>query len=252
MLARLSRPSARWLEVRVESALSSPEENDVLSVDVDVLASLILPHDLSWRRVAGLCGRTISPVYKGLQSMVQDDFNHVARLLYELEPLPEDEEAALPTDARRPSSPKKCIAESSDPLPSDNLQPERPRRKRRRSSVLTDPIVIRSTHSSAPTIIITPCSSQARETSCWVPYQDASFGMQLTVPTHCALNEVHPPLAISSGTSPYIDNWEYTDGHWRATIPTPEEQCRKGLYSKVVVTRRRPCRTFRTRSPSCS
>ncbi|KAH7915717.1 hypothetical protein BJ138DRAFT_1054227 [Hygrophoropsis aurantiaca] len=249
MLARFSRRSSRWLEVRVESGFSSPENDDIISLDVDVLASLILPSDLSWRRVAGMCGRTVSPMYTGLQSMVQQDVDHVARLLYELDPLSETDETLSPRIAKQPLSPKKITAESSESLPSDPCQSEEPRRKRRRSSALTDPLIIRSSHPSAPTIIITPCSPQARETSCWVPYQDASFGACLTIPSHPALNDIHPPLARPTGTLPHIENWEYAEGHWKAILPTLSDQCSRGLYSKPIVTRRRACRT---RFPSAS
>jgi hypothetical protein len=40
--------------------------------------------DLSWH---GLCGQTIEPVYRGLKSIVEEDFDTVARLLSELEPI---------------------------------------------------------------------------------------------------------------------------------------------------------------------
>jgi hypothetical protein len=110
MFARLSRKSARWLDVRVEHALSGNDNGmvslfqgfcrrhlnwrtpHIQSVDVNVLTCL----DLSWR---GLCGQTIEPVYRGLKNVVEEDLDTVARLLSELDPLGEEQVRRAPVSA---------------------------------------------------------------------------------------------------------------------------------------------------------
>lgn len=246
MFARLSRKSARWLDVRVEHALSG--NDNAMSVDVNVLTCL----DLSWR---GLCGQTIGPVYRGLKNVVEEDLDTVARLLSELDPLGEElertnENSEVPPQPQPslPLGPRLYIAEDNAFVYSEVSLLERPRRKRRRSSALVEPLVINPTHPSAPTIIISPCPSQARETSAWVPYQDAAFGVRLTVPTYAPSNSAFPPLIAPSNLDNHVDDWKYVNGHWCAVLPTQDEQCRRGLYSKSIVSRRRsmlqpPCRT---------
>ncbi|KAG2149525.1 hypothetical protein BD769DRAFT_1343996 [Suillus cothurnatus] len=223
MFARLSRKSTRWLDVHVEHALYG--NDNAMLVDVNVLTCL----DFSWR---GLCGQTIEPVYRGLKNVVEEDLDTVARLLSELDPLGEELEQ---------------VQDNALACPEISL-PERPRRKRRRSSALVEPLVIKPTHPSAPTIIVSPCPSQARETSSWVPYQDAAFGARLTVPTYTPSNSAFPPLVAPSNLDNHADDWKYVNGHWCAVLPTQDEQCRRGLYSKSIVSRRRsflrpPCRT---------
>lgn len=243
MLSRLPRHSARWFELRVERALSSYEDEETFSVDLS-LASFVLSPDLSWNGVKGLCGWSVGPVYRSLKSVVEEDIEHVSKLLSELAPLVKETEgkaeAAIILDAVLPIPAEPVAASKSFSSP-DIIRPERVQRKRRRSSVLLDPVVIRPSGPSAPSIIITPCISRVRETSCWVPYQDASFGARLTLPTHNVLNSVHPPMVAPINTAvTHIDNWEYTDGHWRAALPSPDEQCKKGMFSRVANSRRRP------------
>lgn len=246
MFARLSRKSARWLDVRVEHAMSG-SDNGML-VDVNVLTCL----DFSWR---GLCGQTIEPVYRGLKHVVEEDLDTVARLLSELDPFGQEleqtnenlEVAPQPQLSSSPS-PRIYLAEESASTRPEISLPERPRRKRRRSSALVEPLVIKPTHPSAPTIIVSPCLSQARETSSWVPYQDAAFGARLTVPTYAPSNSAFPPLVAPSNLDNHADDWMYADGHWCAVLPTHDEQCRRGLYSRSMVSRRRsrlrpPCQT---------
>ncbi|OAX42669.1 hypothetical protein K503DRAFT_796964 [Rhizopogon vinicolor AM-OR11-026] len=235
MFARLSRHSARWLDVRVEHALFG--HDDAISVDVNVLTCL----DLSWY---GLCERTIEPMYRGLKSVVEEDLDTVARLLSELEPIGEELEQRN-ENLKVPSQPQPQLLSNSrtEPCPDVSLL-EPPKRKRRRSSTLVEPLIIKPTHPSAPTIIVSPCPPQPRETSCWVPYQDASFGTRLTVPTYTPLNGAFPPLVAPLNTDNRVDNWKYLNGHWSAVLPTQDEQCRRGLYSRSV-------RRSRLRPPSC-
>lgn len=232
--------------MHVEHALYG--NDNAMLVDVNVLTCL----DFSWR---GLCGQTIEPVYRGLKNVVEEDLDTVARLLSELDPLGEeleqiDEnfEVHPQLQPSLPPGPRIHVAEDNALACPEISLPERPRRKRRRSSALVEPLVIKPTHPSAPTIIVSPCPSQARETSSWVPYQDAAFGARLTVPTYTPSNSAFPPLVAPSNLDNHADDWKYVNGHWCAVLPTQDEQCRRGLYSKSIVSRRRsflrpPCRT---------
>lgn len=110
------------------------------------------------------------------------------------------------------------------------------------------PIVIPSTHPSAPSIVITPCGSQNQEKTCRVPYQNSAFGRALTVPGHAAYNDVHPPMlmgpSLSSPELPLPDDWRWNEGHWEAVLPCLVQQTKRGLFSKMQTTRRRsrrPC-----------
>jgi len=217
------------------------------------LASLVSPPDLSWSHIARLYQRGIVPVYRCLKDTVEGEIEYVARLLSELEPLGaqgcehegEHHFAAfvgdvVATDAQsRPRSPP----------------PKSSKRKHRQSSHLvsisyifshtipkpsqSESLVVSPSDPSAPIVVVSPCPDQCRETSSWVPYQDALFGMRLTVPTHTPLNKDHPPLMTESTGPTRIENWQYVDGHWHAVIPLPEEQCRRGMYSRPTSARAR-------------
>ena len=41
--------------------------------------------------------------------------------------------------------------------------------------------------------------------------------------------------------------WEYADGHWRAVLPSVDEQMRRGLHSRAVSHRRRSSRCRRAK-----
>ena len=98
------------------------------------------------------------------------------------------------------------------------------------SQVTDEPFTIRSSNPEIPTIVITPCPTQERDRSCWVPYQDASFGNRLSVPMHPAVNNVFPPLVAKP--APFVEHWRFIDGHWRALLPSLEEQMQKGMFSR--------------------
>ncbi|KDQ31288.1 hypothetical protein PLEOSDRAFT_1092525 [Pleurotus ostreatus PC15] len=92
-----------------------------------------------------MCGQAISPVYRGIQGILMEDIDRVAEVLSQVG-YDRDEEDNV-HDGR-------CTSDKF---------PEKPRRKRRRSSN-TDrclPLIIPSTHPSAPTIIITPCPPES-------------------------------------------------------------------------------------------
>jgi hypothetical protein len=95
---------------------------------MDVLRSIIRPlPDFTWRRVAGMYGHTITPMYKSIQNMLNEDAEHVAQILYELEP-PSEEDFICDSE----SSP--CLySQAVHANRGEVLTPERLRRKRRRS-----------------------------------------------------------------------------------------------------------------------
>jgi hypothetical protein len=256
MLARLSMNSAQYLSLPFEtSEFSIPEEDEEWLVDIDALKRLVQPlPDLAWSRVTGMCQRTIAPVCKSLQTMLQDDAERVARVLSELEP-PEDgvdcsQDKLLPVslDATNNSN---TTSSSTGAIPSERILPPLPppplfevcpTRKRRRSS--TPPLVIPSTHPTTPTIVITPCNQPQ---PCDVapsrpPFQDSSFGNRLTLPkSYPVFNDVFPPLLPTALHPPLssVERWQWVDGHWRAVLPTLEEQVKSGLFSRPVAVVRK-------------
>jgi hypothetical protein len=42
--------------------------------------------DIAWQQVAGMCGRTITPMYQTIHTMLSEDMEHVVQVLSELEP----------------------------------------------------------------------------------------------------------------------------------------------------------------------
>ncbi|KAH7886171.1 hypothetical protein F5I97DRAFT_1928045 [Phlebopus sp. FC_14] len=209
MLATLSRHNTRWFDVRMERVLSSCQDDQMLSVDVN-LTSWLLPPDLSWSGVLDLYGRRISPMYRSLRRVVEEDIENISILLSELDPQLQE------TDREK----HLCRLDGNSSPPPDSSSdhpPERQKRKRQRSS-LESP-VIRPSDPLLPTIVITPCPPQPRETSCWVPYQDASFGGRLTIPTYAALNSSHPPMTDVLASASRLDKWEYVEGHWTVFGP---------------------------------
>lgn len=105
------------------------------------------------------------------------------------------------------------------------------------------PLVLKSRDSSIPTIIITPPCQEEHEDYCRIPLQNSAFHNQLTVPKHPAFNHIHPPLALTSYSSPVLSHWRWRDGHWHGIVPSLEVQDERGLFSKALVTRKRTWRT---------
>jgi len=257
MLARLSRNTARLLELQFEGldeSQSITEDEETLSLDIDAQAfrALVVPlPDLAWRNFARMCGQNIAPVYRSIQNMLANDVDHLTKLLLELEPLSkEDLYEGNEIDENAKASLCACctggnLTCGSNDLPLGyNMPPERPARKRRRSMSpqFDRPLVIPSIHPSIPTIIVTPCSSQPREISCRVPCQDGRFGNRLTVPLHIASNQFFPPQQLPLQPLPQMDRWQYLHGHWWAILPNLEDQMKKGMFSRPLVVRKRPCR----------
>lgn len=127
----------------------------------------------------------------------------------------------------------------------------RPPCKRRRSysPALDSPLMIVPTNPSLPTILVTPADDSPRETSAWVPYQDAAFGGRLTVPSHPTYNAVHghPPCLGKDDrlVLPKVNQWRYNEGHWEIILPSVQEQVKMGAFSRAVVVKRRHCNTAR-------
>lgn len=100
-----------------------------------------------------------------------------------------------------------------------------------------------------PKIVVTICEDEPAlaDWHTWVPVQDACFGNRLVVPCHPVVNGAFPPLALPKTAlpPPPTRRWEYVDGHWRAVLPTAEEQARRGWIArplKMQARRRRQAR----------
>jgi len=244
----LSRAAACVLDVGCEpeaaegqaSVLLLLEEEDTISINVQALYALLpAAPQMPWREMAGFCGSAVGPMYRTLQSQLSEDVENVAALFAELEmpPGPVERLEGTSSDARDswslPSS-----NSLDDTLPGHEREVSIPVHRRRRVQTSHEnPHIIRNDDPTIPTIIITPCEPQRRESSCWVPFQDACFGNRLVVPAHPVANDVYPPLLARP--LPLTRKWEYANGHWRAVLPTVDEQIRRGMFSRALTMRRR-------------
>ncbi|KAJ7292841.1 hypothetical protein C8J57DRAFT_8176 [Mycena rebaudengoi] len=196
MLARLSSSETGLL-----SSFTSPDDlsdmspgEESLILDMDTFRLVLPIPDIHWRHVAELCERAVNPMCKGLYSALNADLERVAQVL-----------AALDIE-------NECgEAESESSAAMKNT--------RNFSLSTPQPLIIRSPDSAVPTIVITPCSPQPRESSCQVPYQDSAFRSRLTVPSQPSLNQSFPPMI-----SPLryrtrgIHHWIWKNGHWQAAV----------------------------------
>lgn len=225
------------LDVQVVAAASpsSSDEKDILVADFDVLRTLFLPlPNNAWRRVVN-CSRTLPPMCRNLRSVISNDFESVARILSELEPWDCFDETVDDYDDPCPMNLGLSYVEPEPYSPQSRI-----RHIRWQSLCTDDPsCTMQSSHSSVPTIIITPCEPREHEISCHVPLQNCEFGGRLTVPRHPVFNQVFPPLSHSPHTLFANKKWKWHDGHWQATLPCLEEQTKNGLFSRALVTRRR-------------
>jgi len=249
MLARLSRGTARLLDVleSTDDPSHLPEDEETFSIDINALTKLLPSPDLPWRRVAGVCGQTISPVCKGIQNMLNEDVENVTRLLYELEPAEEEGEVDVKVDyaAATPAPFQKYSAGDTMSLPI------RYHKRRRSSNALDRPLLIPAMHPSVPSILITPCAPSPHSRSSCVPLQDASYGNKLVVPGYPHLNSCFAPLILKPGHAPLVERWQWREGHWWAIVPdSVEVQGRKGWFSRPVSARRRTARPCRAGPPS--
>ncbi|KAJ8509177.1 hypothetical protein ONZ45_g8622 [Pleurotus djamor] len=213
-----------------DNGMKSVPEDEALMLDMESFRALIpMPDRGTWWRVAGMCGQVISPVYHGIQGMLAEDIETVAMVLSQAG-------AQEEPNFGEPRSTTPAILSSGPTHEAANQLPERPRRKRRRSSNVDHhiPLVIPSSHPSTPTIIITPCTQEPPLTSGHVPYQDNAHGSKLTVPLHPTFNSFFPPMAPSQSLLPPVSRWKWIDGHWQAILPDLDEQAKRGMYSRPL------------------
>ncbi|KAI0964319.1 hypothetical protein AcW1_001163 [Taiwanofungus camphoratus] len=238
VLSMLPRAAARALPVShsdlqtEECPGTEGEDSDVFYVDMELRDFINQLPEVSWARVAEVCTRSITPMYWVIHNTLRDDIEHLARVMAELD-YPSEKDA-----------PAKTVQQAVSPLPGGcrlnrSISLTRaPRRKRRSSAVNQEAqLIIPGSGPSIPTIVVTPCPSQPRNTTCMVPFQNALFGSRLTVPTHPVLNGAFPPLI--SDPFPIAEHWQYENGHWHALLPDAEEQMTKGMFSRPVPSRRK-------------
>ncbi|KAJ7654733.1 hypothetical protein B0H17DRAFT_1099734 [Mycena rosella] len=201
MLARLSAAASQ-----VE--FSAPGDEHFF-FDMDTFRLVLPVPDITWGCVAQMCERAMNPMYKGLYSILEQDMEHVAQVLAALESDSERvDHYMVPCDV--PHNGPSTAPSNGVPKPESN-----------------DPLVIRSSHPSVPTIVITPCPRPPRETSCQVPYQDSAFGNQLSVPSLPSFNQSFPPMMPPRRVSARgINHWIWTNGHWQAALGALEPRPR--------------------------
>ncbi|KAF8807983.1 hypothetical protein BYT27DRAFT_7190074 [Phlegmacium glaucopus] len=256
MFACLTATPAPLLDLHIEPNGTVSEEQSSLVVDLNTLRVLLPPNpEVAWQCIVGICGRTITPMCTTLCNMLNNNFENVAQVLLDLELRHGDAlEDILPVGVLDLNT-INCVRPMAKPDLEKTFPNEQTRRKRRRSSDMTEHVItIPSRHVSAPTITISLCPPQAKETSCHIPYQDRAFGNRLTVPSHPVFNKIHPPMLLDHPSLPQLelDSWKWGNGHWVAVLPTPTEQVRKGMFSMVVMGRRRPGQTPRRNNKAAS
>ncbi|KAJ7269259.1 hypothetical protein B0H12DRAFT_1094902 [Mycena haematopus] len=216
MLARLS---AAALRVPLSEMTLGDER---FFLDTETLRLVVSVPDISWGRLAQICERAMNPMYKGLYSILEKDMEHVAHLLAALELDRELTEGPLPL------------------LPACNALDDASSSTSSGSTPSPDPVrvVSQNTNPSVPTIIITPCPRQPRETSCQAPYQDSAFRNRLTVPSLRSFNQSFPPMLPQRRVSGrHIHHWVWKNGHWQAALKKGLEQRPRGLKHR---TKNRP------------
>ncbi|KAH8099701.1 hypothetical protein BXZ70DRAFT_211146 [Cristinia sonorae] len=233
MLSLIKNTAARAWEATSQNVLgleySGEEEDPVLSTSVEELCDYI--PSIAWHRLAEACTSTVAPVCNAVRSTVHNDIDSLARLLADLD---DNVMTELELSPSQDSAPRLL-----NPATSTSLRPSTP---------LSGNVICMEQCSSAsgyhenpdhgiPTIVITPCASQPRDRTGWVPFQDASFGNRLVVPTHPVVNDVFPPLIAK--VSPMVERWQFVDGHWWALLPSPEEQMQRGMFSRPMHRQRR-------------
>lgn len=242
MLSLLSRTTSRFLDVRFDPSDSHYSDEDVLIVDLDALRDLVPARpNIPWRRVVGACEQTLFPMYRKLHDTLHHDVDHLTHLFSEIGSSVTEDSAQKLEEISVATTLSDNLAFSDTSKTSTSRASSYRKRRRSSHSGVTEILVIQSSHPSVPTIVITLCPSQPYDSRSWVPCQDACFGSRLLVPNHLAVNDVFPPLVAESlpASLKPVENWQYTNGHWCAILPTLEEQARRGLSSKVVPVRRK-------------
>ncbi|KDR85621.1 hypothetical protein GALMADRAFT_374479 [Galerina marginata CBS 339.88] len=244
MLARLTTNTARLVDVQFAPSRFSDQDEECessLVVDLHALRVLLPPiPENAWHRVAGMCGWAVGPVCTNIHRTLSSDLEDVTQLLLDLELRHEPLNDALPVGLLNQDG-LEAITYISDSMPNDSHPSKRPALKRPRLT-FSIPEVIESTHTSAPSIVITFSPPQPRETSCRIPYQNQAFGCRLTVPNHPVFNKLHPPMVLGPCSLPQADDWQWNNGHWEAVLPTLMEQARRGIFSKPFKPTRKKSR----------
>ncbi|KAJ7922863.1 hypothetical protein B0H13DRAFT_2317095 [Mycena leptocephala] len=194
MLARLTASQVELSEM--------PLGDECFSFDMENFRLVVPVPDITWGRVAQMCERAMNPMYpmyKGLYSVLEKDMEHVAHILAALEP-----------DSELIQTPPMLSGKMADDDVSNAGTSN--------GALWPDPLIIRSPNRSIPTIVITPCPHQPRETSCQVPYQDSAFHNQLTVPSLPSFNQSFPPMMPPRRVSARGINWVWKNGHWQAAL----------------------------------
>lgn len=254
MLGLLFRGAARLLDVRLEDTEGSPQDEEAFSFDMNALGALLPSSDFPWRRMAGVYGQTISPMFKSIHGVLMEDADHITRLLSELEPLEEvdqNDRSKAPVPVSYPQHPfspntRHC---REYPLPGETTPPDCYRKRRQSFNPPDHPVLIPSTHPSIPSILITPCAPSQCPSEARVPLQDASYGNKLAVPGYPHLNSCSAPLILKPAHEPLVERWKWREGHWWAIVPDLEVQRRKGWFSRPISARRRAARPCRTGMP---
>lgn len=105
------------------------------------LASSLVPVDIPWCHVVALCEKSVLPAYRSLKGVLEDDIDHVSKLLSGLDPLVDESEDHSRTECavlgEPPGSPSiEPVFAPQGRHSSDPVNPEWRKRKRRRSSTL--------------------------------------------------------------------------------------------------------------------
>ncbi|TCD70135.1 hypothetical protein EIP91_004864 [Steccherinum ochraceum] len=224
MLSVIRKTAARAWNSTSQDVLglgySGNEENPVLTVNVEELRDYI--PNIPWYSLAHACTSTVGPMCSAVRDTVHHDIDSLARLLVDLEV------SAVP-------EPETSCEEPPSVFPSIALDEDADFTEREHSALGHHEA--HTSDLSIPTIVVTPCPSQTRDRAGWVPFQDASFGNRLVVPTHPVVNDVFPPQMAKA--SPVVERWKFVDGHWWAMLPSLEEQMQKGMFSRPMHCRRR-------------
>ncbi|KAF9469731.1 hypothetical protein BDZ94DRAFT_1243128 [Collybia nuda] len=239
----------RFWDLRLEASmttLSAHEDDDSIVLDLAALRKMLLPlSNNSWQRAISMYGRTITPIYRNFQNMVNYDLERVAQVLSDLEPSCVTDECDEPAgDYNELTCPMNLRGTFVEPEPWMPVVPTKSRLSHLPFGAA--PVVLKSLHPSIPTISITP-PQEEHEGCCRVPLQNSAFRNQLIVPRHPAFNHIHPPMVLTSYTLPVLSHWRWQNGHWQGIVPSVEEQNKKGLFSRALVPRKR---TWRNRLKS--
>jgi len=227
MLARLSAVThilQDW-QLRLENGVVPThcdyEENEplfkILSVQLPKPAQTV-------QRIVSECQRAV----KNIQSKIQEDFEDVSTVLYQLEQIQSGaDENSIPVIA------------AEDHNTAAGITPSNPVSVQGDSSPNPGGQILDEVHPPVPVIIVTKYPDEIPLCSSYVPLQNSAFGRQLTVPHHLAVNQIHPPMKASPVLLSAVRGWSWQAGHWEADLIPISEQEGRGFCSKFPVKRSR-------------